>query len=52
MTPAIASLEGEEVVGFNLAVGGKQGSGGPVFATPLDAFVRPGKRPRSRRRSR
>jgi ferredoxin-nitrite reductase len=42
MTPAIASLEGEEVVGFNLAVGGKQGSGGPVFATPLDAFVRPG----------
>ena len=42
MTPAIASLEGEEVVGLNLAVGGKQGSGGPVFATPLDAFVRPG----------
>src|SRR5207247_9558289 len=27
--------------GVNLAVGGKQGSGGPVFATPLDAFVRP-----------
>ena len=42
MTPAIAGVEGEEVVGFNLAVGGKQGSGGPVFATPLDAFVRPG----------
>jgi len=27
--------------GFNLAVGGKQGSGGPVFATALDAFVLP-----------
>ncbi len=38
MTPALG--EGE-VVGFNLAVGGKQGSGGPTFATPLDAFVRP-----------
>jgi ferredoxin-nitrite reductase len=37
MTPAMAGHE----PGFNLAVGGKQGSGGPVFATPLDAFVRP-----------
>ena len=27
MTPAVASLDGAEVVGFNLAVGGKQGSG-------------------------
>jgi ferredoxin-nitrite reductase len=41
MTPAVATLEGQEVVGFNLAVGGKQGSGGPVFASALDAFVRP-----------
>ncbi len=38
MTPALG--EGE-VVGFNLAVGGKQGSGGPTFATPLDAFIHP-----------
>jgi ferredoxin-nitrite reductase len=38
MTPALG--EGG-AAGFNLAVGGKQGSGGPVFATALDAFVRP-----------
>ena len=37
MTPAMA----EGVAGFNVAVGGKQGSGGPTFAQPLDAFVRP-----------
>jgi len=37
LTPAVTGHE----PGFNLAVGGKQGSGGPVFATPLDAFVRP-----------
>jgi ferredoxin-nitrite reductase len=37
MTPA---LDGE-TPGFNVAVGGKQGSGGPVFARALDAFVRP-----------
>ena len=37
MTPAVAG----ERVGFNLAVGGKQGSGGPVLATPCDVFVRP-----------
>jgi ferredoxin-nitrite reductase len=37
MTPA---LDGD-TPGFNVAVGGKQGSGGPVFAQPLDAFVRP-----------
>jgi ferredoxin-nitrite reductase len=41
MTPAVASLDGREVIGFNVAVGGKQGSGGPTFARPLDAFVRP-----------
>ena len=33
---------GGETPGFNLAVGGKQGSGGPTVAVPLDAFVRPG----------
>ena len=38
MTPAIG--EGD-TLGFNVAVGGKQGSGGPTFATPLDAFVAP-----------
>jgi ferredoxin-nitrite reductase len=41
MTPAVAKLDGADVVGFNVAVGGKQGSGGPTFARPLDAFVRP-----------
>ncbi len=37
MTPAIAG----DVVGFNVAIGGKQGSGGPVVAAALDVFVRP-----------
>jgi ferredoxin-nitrite reductase len=41
MTPAMATLDGVDVVGFNLAVGGKQGSGGPTLATDLDAFVPP-----------
>jgi ferredoxin-nitrite reductase len=41
MTPAVATIAGAEVVGFNLAVGGKQGSGGPVLAMPCDVFVRP-----------
>jgi len=42
MTPAFATFGGEDVVGFNVAVGGKQGSGGPRFATALDAFVSSG----------
>ena len=37
MTPALAG----DTPGFNVAVGGKQGSGGPVFARALDAFVLP-----------
>lgn len=37
LTPAVA----DDIAGFNLAVGGKQGSGGPTLASPLDAFVRP-----------
>lgn len=41
MTPAVRSVEGRDIVGLNIAVGGKQGSGGPVFAWPLDAFVTP-----------
>src|SRR5262249_61873645 len=39
MTPAIVMRDGAEVAGLNVAVGGKQGSGGPRFATDLDAFV-------------
>ena len=42
MPPAIATRDGAEVAGLNVAVGGKQGSGGPRFATDLDAFVAPG----------
>src|SRR3990172_3765711 len=43
MTPAVAVAEGHggETRGFNLAVGGKQGSGGPTVAVSLDAFVNP-----------
>ena len=41
MTPAIATRDGREIAGLNVAVGGKQGSGGPRFATALDAFVMP-----------
>ena len=41
MTPAWAPGNGADVPGLNVAVGGKQGSGGPVFARALDAFVRP-----------
>ena len=41
MTPALTERDGVETPGFNVAVGGKQGSGGPVVAAPLDAFVRP-----------
>src|SRR5437899_6439995 len=39
MTPALAARDGVEIAGLNVAVGGKQGSGGPRFATALDAFV-------------
>ncbi|HET8760327.1 MAG TPA: FAD-dependent oxidoreductase [Nitrospiria bacterium] len=41
MTPASRTIDGETVWGFNVAVGGKQGSGGFTAATPLDLFVRP-----------
>jgi ferredoxin-nitrite reductase len=41
MTPAIRTVEGVEIAGLNMAVGGKQGSGGPVFAWSLAAFVTP-----------
>ena len=36
---ALVPAEREGVVGFNVLIGGKQGSGGYKPATPLDAFV-------------
>ncbi len=41
LIPAFRELEGQQVNGFNLLVGGKQGSGGYRPATPLDVFARP-----------
>ena len=41
LTPAVKLLDGSEVKGFNVAVGGKIGSGGYTVATPLDIFVPP-----------
>jgi ferredoxin-nitrite reductase len=41
LTPATKQIEGVEVNGFNVAVGGKMGSGGYRVASPLDLFVAP-----------
>ena len=41
LTPAIKIIAGEEVKGFNIAVGGKMGSGGLRPASPLGVFARP-----------
>jgi ferredoxin-nitrite reductase len=41
LTPAIKVIAGEEVKGFNIAVGGKIGSGGLRPATTLGVFCRP-----------
>jgi ferredoxin-nitrite reductase len=41
LTPAIKRINGEEINGFNVAVGGKMGSGGFRIASPLDLFVTP-----------
>ena len=41
LVPAYRELEGEGVAGFNVLVGGKQGSGGYRPAQSLDVFVRP-----------
>jgi ferredoxin-nitrite reductase len=41
MTPASRGTDGKTAMGFNVAVGGKQGSGGFSAAMPLDVFVRP-----------
>ena len=40
LTPATKEIEGEDVKGFNVAVGGKMGSGGYRIASPLGLFVR------------
>jgi ferredoxin-nitrite reductase len=41
LTPAIKTFRGAGVRGFNVAVGGKMGSGGYRAASPLDVFARP-----------
>ncbi len=41
LTPAVKIIGGDEVKGFNIAVGGKIGSGGLRPATPLGVFCRP-----------
>ena len=41
LTPATKIVEGEEVKGFNVSVGGKVGSGGLRLASPLGVFVQP-----------
>jgi NAD(P)H-dependent nitrite reductase large subunit len=41
LTPAVRLEDGRDVAGFNVAVGGKMGSGGCRLATPLDVFVEP-----------
>ncbi|MCS6849942.1 MAG: MFS transporter [Gemmataceae bacterium] len=41
LVPAYRELDGRQVNGFNVLVGGKQGSGGYRPAEPLDVFVPP-----------
>ena len=41
LIPAARESDGQTVVGFNVLVGGKMGSGGFRAASPLDVFVRP-----------
>jgi nitrite reductase (NADH) large subunit len=41
LVPAYRELDGQQVNGFNVLAGGKQGSGGYRPATPLDVFERP-----------
>jgi ferredoxin-nitrite reductase len=41
LVPAYRELDGRQLNGFNVLVGGKQGSGGYRPATPLDVFVAP-----------
>jgi NAD(P)H-nitrite reductase large subunit len=42
LVPAYRELDGQQVNGFNVLVGGKLGSGGYRPATPLDIFAPPG----------
>jgi len=39
LTPAVKEINGDQVKGFNVAAGGKLGSGGFQIASPLDLFV-------------
>ena len=39
LTPAVKTIDGVETKGFNVAVGGKMGSGGYTVAEELDVFV-------------
>lgn len=39
LVPALKQVGDEQMVGFNILVGGKQGSGGYTVAAPLDVFV-------------
>src|SRR5262249_57794577 len=41
LVPAYRELDGRQVNGFNVLVGGKQGSGGYTPAKPLDVFAPP-----------
>jgi len=41
LTPALKEIDGTPVPGFNVAVGGKLGSGGFRMAAPLNLFVTP-----------
>ena len=41
LIPSYRELDGQQVNGFNVLVGGKQGSGGYLPAKPLDVFVAP-----------
>jgi NAD(P)H-nitrite reductase large subunit len=41
LVPAYRELDGQQVNGFNVLVGGKQGSGGYRPGSPLDVFTRP-----------
>ena len=41
LTPATKEIGGVEVLGFNIAAGGKLGSGGFRIASPLNLFVTP-----------
>ncbi|HTM10555.1 MAG TPA: Rieske 2Fe-2S domain-containing protein [Verrucomicrobiae bacterium] len=41
LTPGTREIDGAAIRGFNVAVGGKMGSGGYRIASPLDIFVEP-----------